>query len=201
MLASGTAAIARLRTARKPLHPYGETWVAHLSRSGTADHPTGVAWLDTPGDDDVVVRLSTGIGMPDGWPDILGLALRLPGPGGPADVLLSTTGSGRLTRFLPRPTRTRDGRTFGSLLPLRGPKGPVLLAATERSPSTFALAHATLTGPWREFGRLELRGPAEGEPSFHPVDNTPSGFGQYRWVALLRAPAYRTARRSRGEDA
>ena len=38
----------------------------------------GVPWLDEPGEDEVVVRLSRAIGLPGGLPDIHGLAVRIP---------------------------------------------------------------------------------------------------------------------------
>lgn len=199
LLALATSAIARLREAPKPLHPYGETWAAHITRTGAPDHPTGVPWLDTTGEDDAVVRLSEGVGLPRGWPDVLGLAVRVPREGSPADVLLATTGSGPLGRFVPLLTRTRQGRTFSTLMPYRGPNGPVVLAARARSPRTFDLAHAAPTGVWHRFGRLELLHPVDADPSFDPMGNRPEGLDHYGWMRLLRAPAYRTARASRGE--
>ena len=46
--------------------------------SAAAGPALGVAWLDEPGADDVVVRLSRGGGLPAWCPDVHGLALRHP---------------------------------------------------------------------------------------------------------------------------
>lgn len=199
LLAAATALIAKVRDARKPLHPYGDIWVGHVRRTGTADHPSGVPWLDTPGEDEVVARVSTGIGMPDGWPDVLGLALRIPSSEGPADLPLSTTGAGRLTRFLAAPTRCPAGSTFSTLLPHRGPKGSVLVAAHAHTEQSFDLAWATPTGDWHRFGRLELQRTTDQSPTFDPIGNLLPRLDQHRWATLLRAPAYRRARASRGD--
>lgn len=200
LLARGTSLIDHLRDTRKPLHPYGATWAARLTRTGAPDHPTGVPWLDAAGEAEAVVRLSEGVGLPRSWPDVLGLAMRVPGPDGPVDVLLSTTGAGRLTRFLATPTRSPEGSTFTTLLPYRGPKGPVLIAAAARSATSYELAHAAGTGPWRRFGQLELLDRVDDDPSFDPIGNLPPGLTHYGWVRRLRAPAYRTARAERGEQ-
>lgn len=200
LLARGTSLIDHLRETRKPLHPYGATWAARLTRTGAQEHPTGAAFLDTAGEDDVVVRLSEGVGLPRSWPDVLGLAIRVPEPDGPADVLLSTTGAGRLTRFLAAPTRRPTGSTFSTLMPYRSSRGPVLIAATAQSATDYELSHALGTGPWRRFGHLELRERVAAEPSFDPIGNLPRGLEHYAWARRLRAPAYRTARAGRGEE-
>src|SRR5690606_8161055 len=62
-LAAGTAAVAALRTAEKPLHPRGENWRARVERHGSA-RTTGVGWLDDTGVDDALVRPSASVGLP-----------------------------------------------------------------------------------------------------------------------------------------
>src|SRR5689334_3293962 len=86
------------------MHPRGAVFDAVLERTGSAP-PWGVPWLDDPGRDDVVVRLSRGAGLPAPLPDLLGLAIRLPGDGDPVDLLLTSTGRGALTRLVPVPRR------------------------------------------------------------------------------------------------
>ena len=49
---------------------------AVLERSGLR---CGIDWLDVTGTDGVVVRLSRGAGLPARLPDLLGLAVRIPG--------------------------------------------------------------------------------------------------------------------------
>ena len=128
-LAGATRAVAAVRTAGKPLHPRGRVVVGRLRRTG-AEPPTGVAWLDETGDDEVLVRWSRAVGLPSPLPDIHGLALRVPrDDGGHGDLLFATTGLGRLTRFVLTASGTPYGRPLTTLLPYRTVHGPLLLAA------------------------------------------------------------------------
>ena len=72
--------IVAARPAAKPLHPRGAVVRGDLRRSGatTSARPTrsGVPWLDEPGNDEVLVRQSRSVGLPEGLPDVHGLALR-----------------------------------------------------------------------------------------------------------------------------
>jgi len=106
-----------LRTrGRKALHPNGEVRPGVVHRHGCRAR-TGVAWIDEPGTDRVVVRLSRATGLPGFLPDTWGLAVRVPcQDGSHGDLLLATTGTGPLGRFVLRPTR-HPGRPFGSLMP------------------------------------------------------------------------------------
>ena len=125
LVAVPLGAIAR-RRGGKPMHPRGAVFDAVLERSG-APVP-GVPWLATAGTDAVVARLSRGAGLPDPLPDLLGLAIRIPAQDGPVDLLLTTTGRGRLTRLVPMVRR--DAATFySSIMGYRSPAGPVRFAA------------------------------------------------------------------------
>lgn len=195
--------VGRLRRGRrKALHPRGAVVPGLVHRHGGA--ATGVAWLDEPGEDHVIVRLSRSLGLPPPCPDVLGLAVRIPvGVGqGYGDVLLATTGSGKLGRYLLRPARRPDAATHSSLFPFRTPSGPILLAAfpsTDR-PGHYALAHSGLTGDWTRFGTLQLLPPAEhadAPVSFDPVVNAVPGLDSYPWARRLRQYAYAGARRAR----
>lgn len=198
------AAITRLvaaRPAAKPLHPRGDVVRGTLQRFGAAG-ATGVPWLDLPGSDEVLVRRSRALGLPDGAPDVLGLALRVPTrDGGHGDLLFATTGLGPVTRFTLLPARTSQAATFTTLLPYRTPAGPVLLAAEPRGPNGFALSWAAGAGAWHGFAELRLQEEPVGEPdalvSFDPVTRPVPGLETYGWVRRLREPAYQTARRSR----
>lgn len=198
-LAGATRAVAAVRTAGKPLHPRGRVVMGRLRRTG-AEPPTGVAWLDETGDDEVLVRWSRAVGLPSPLPDIHGLALRVPrDDGGHGDLLFATTGLGRLTRFVLTASGTPYGRPLTTLLPYRTAHGPLLLAAVGTGEGRFEIACASPSGPWRHVAHLDLsdtEGP-DPEISFDPVRNTVPGLAAYDLVRRLREPSYRTARRTR----
>lgn len=196
-LAGATRVVAAVRPADKPLHPRGEVSGGRLRRTG-GDQRTGVAWLDEPGDDDVLVRRSRAVGLPAPLPDIHGLAIRVPLQTGHADLLLASTGLGRVTRFTLTGGRSPDSRPMTTLLPYRSPTGPLLLAAVPR-PNGFDLAWARPDGPWHGFGELVVGEASTGDAlvSFDPVRNPVPGLDTYDWVRRLREPAYGTARHSR----
>lgn len=202
LLAAATRVVAALRPAAKPLHPRGTVWEAEITRADGHIVPTGVAWLDEPGhEEEVLVRVSAAVGLPHGWPDIQGLALRVPTESGPADLLLASTGAGRLTRFLLRPVRPSTWHLTTTLLPYRGPTGPIILAAAAAGPRDYVLMWSSLGGDWYSFGWLHLVRRAEQEPSFDPIRRPLPGLPNYAWVTRLREPAYRVARRSRDVSA
>jgi hypothetical protein len=194
LLAAGTRALGAARHRRKPLHPEGTLRRATVTRVGGPVR-SGAAWLDGSGRDEVLVRISRGIGLPEALPDIHGLAVRIEQDGAIADLLFANTGLGRLTRFVLSPTRTVTGRPLTTLLPYTSPRGPLLLAAVPESERTFELRWAGPIGPWHAFGRLELGEALRDDTriSFDPILNTLPGLGQYGWVSRLREPAYWTA--------
>lgn len=196
-LAAATAGGAVVRPARKPLHPRGQVWEGTLTRRGSTDRATGVAWLDQPGQDRATVRVSAAIGLPRALPDIHGLAVRLQQPQGEADILLATTGTAPGLRHVLRFTRSPTTSAHTTLLPYRSPAGPLLFAATPEGERRFELAYALGSGPWHSFAQLDLVQPVEVDVSYDPLLNPPSGLENYAWVERLREPAYRTARRSR----
>ena len=172
------ASIARLRPADKPLHPRGETLAATVTRSGLKPG-VGVPWIDESGVDDAQIRISRAVGLPHGWPDIFGLALRVPTGAGAGDILFATTGRGTIGRFLLLPGRTTTSWTYTTLIPYRTPSGPLLLAADPVGSDAFTLACARPTEPWRPFGRIVLESSLsssagdvnDSEPDFDPVLN------------------------------
>ena len=198
------ASVARLRPAAKPLHPRGETLTATVTRSGLRP-AVGVPWIDESGVDDAQVRLSRAVGLPRGWPDIFGLALRVPDAEGFGDVLFATTGRGLIGRFVLLPGRSTTSWMYTTLIPYRTASGPLILAADPDGPNAFMLACARPTGAWRLFGRLVLEpSPAFGAddtdhigPAFDPVLNQLPGLSYYPWAGRLREGSYRAARRSR----
>ncbi len=200
MLAAATRGLSALRAAAKPLHPEGEVRTGHLRRDGAdlSGHRSGVPWLDEPGEDQVEIRRSRAIGLPGIAPDIHGLAIRVRGAGAPADLLLASTGAGRVTRFVLTASRDPGGRPLTTLLPYRTTAGPVLIAARATAPDTYRLSWARGAGTWHPFATLHLTG-HRGDPdiSFDPLLHRPPGLEQYQSVVRLRGPAYIRARRSR----
>jgi hypothetical protein len=213
LVAVPLGAIARWRGG-KPMHPRGAVFDALLERRGGAH---GVSWLDARAADAVVVRLSRGTGLPASLPDLLGLAIRLPGDGAPVDLLLTSTGRGRLTRLVP--VLRRDTAAFySSIMGYRSDAGSLrlaafpeadevpsdprpLAAAVSRDGLRFTLAVCRGLGPWRPFARLTLREPLpalDPDVRFDAVQNPPPGLVPDGPMARFRAPAYARARAARG---
>lgn len=198
LLAGATELIADVRAADKPLHPHGEILRGRLVRYGVPD-PTGVAWLDEPGDDEALVRTSRAIGLPSRLPDFHGLALRVPsGSSSHADLLFATTAWNRVGRHLLVPTLA-VGPTLSTLLPYRTAAGPVVIGARHVGVS-YQLYWAVVGGPWRDLGelRLDAAGDPDAEVSFDPMLHHPPGLAPYAWVTLLRERSYARARAHRG---
>ena len=147
LLAAATRGVGAVRQAPKPLHPRGSVAVARVSRcTGVA---TGVAWLDEPDSDLVLVRRSRAVGLPTRWPDVHGLAVRVAlTRGGVGDLLLASTGWGPRGRFLLHAGRHPETLFFGSLLPYRPASVP---SSSVLSPT------ATTRGSWCGRGP-EVRG-------------------------------------------
>lgn len=202
------------------MHPRGAVFHAVLERQGGVD-PWGVPWLDARATDPALARLSRGAGLPAPLPDLLGIAIRLPGDaqggdprdGAPIDLLLSTTGRGPLTRLVPVPRRDAAA-VYSSIMAYRSDAGSLRLAAlpedddvpsdpqplasaVSRSGLRFTLAACRGLGPWRPFARLTLREPLPGldpEVRFDAVQNPPPGLVPDGPMARFRAPAYSRAR-------
>ena len=198
-LAGVTRAVAAVRPSAKPLHPRGVVVEARLTRLG-GKAGGGVPWLGQPRSEAVTLRISRAVGLPPGWPDVHGLALRATHAGAPVDVLFATTGRRPLGRFLLTPTRRLRHHCLTTLLPYRGPDGPLMLAAFAESEGHFTLCWATPLGRWTRFGHLVVQPVAASDQPlwFDPVRHPPPGLRNYGWVQELRAPAYRAARRQRG---
>ncbi|MFB4303987.1 DUF1990 family protein [Actinomadura sp. NTSP31] len=191
-------ALARLRGGR-PLHPRGLVLDATLRLSGTS-HFWGVPLLDDTVEARGLARLSRSVGLPPPLPDVLGLALRwrqpgddAPDGGAPSELLLATTGRGRLGRHLLRPAVRWGPGFYGSLLPYAAGDRHVFVGAVARrtvpsglgalaraageGPVPMDLVVATEFGPWERFGELVLTGPARRDdrapvrfnPARHPI--------------------------------
>lgn len=207
--------LGRIRHPR-PIHPHGlvmtgqATWIRDAA-------PSGIGWIDDVRGKpvEVTARLSRGVGLPDALPDVLGLALRFHADDARhADVLLASTGIGFPFRFALVPRRSATGATFGSLLPYRSPRGPVLICARsvpsrvlpadlrglrrslQEQPWQVQLYHASPAGKWRPFAEVLLRPavePDSAELRFDPVGHPLPGSTTYPWVRRLREPSYAAA--------
>ncbi len=199
VLGAGIQVVAAVRNVPKPLHPRGRYTHATVTRFGSSD-PVGVPWLDGKGTDEVIVRHSGAIGFPLGMPDIQGIAIRVEQNGTTGDLLFATTGLGRFTRYVLTGSTRIDGRPYTTLLPYRGPHGPLLLGLRPVTTTTMTLLWAHGSGDWQAFGTLTLTEPYDGPAiSFDPTLAILPGLVPYPWVRALRAPAYRVARENRGE--
>ena len=203
-IAAAVAVLARARRADKPMHPRGEVLAGRLRLLGGAG--TGAAFLDQRAEHDVLLRFSRSAGLPTPWPDVNGLAVRVPGGEAThpyADLLMSTTGTGRLGRYVLVPTVRGRGGFLGTLVPYRTPTGPVHLGAREVGATTWELVWARPRSAWRAYALLEL-GDAVGTDSalsFDAVVAAPPGLEVYGWHRAVRGPGYAAARRSRGAAA
>ncbi|MFF9867532.1 phosphodiesterase [Streptomyces sp. NPDC013953] len=128
--------VARRRRA-PALHPDGVNCSAVLTVAGSAHRAWGVPLLDEPGTYRVTARWSRALGLPESLPDGFGLALRVEdaaGPGRPWDLLLTTSGSGRLLRHVPLPRRRPLAGPYGTLTAYRVGRRTCWLAALPRAP-------------------------------------------------------------------
>ncbi|WP_432523796.1 hypothetical protein [Kineococcus sp. SYSU DK006] len=185
----------------KALHPRGAVVPATVVRHGLSPR-TGVGWVDEPGEDRALVRLSRGAGLPPPLPDVLGLALRVTSPAGePWDLLLASTGEGVLGRRLPQPRRW-PGAFCSSVAAFTTPGGPLLVGAKERG-GRWLLAVARPRGTWRPFAELVLHADprtADDEPlTFEPVRHAVPGLGFSRRWRRVREPGYAGSREGRGQ--
>lgn len=194
---------AKIRGGR-PIHPKGVIYDATISRHGIRP-PTGTDWLDRPGEDRGLVRLSRSAGLPESMPDVHGMALTFTGAHGErCDVLLSTTGRSVPARFVLAPRRDPWTAFYSSLLPYTASGKPILLAAVQVEDGkadddtrVFELLAAELTGPWRPFGLLELHEPADAAAEPHRFDprHVPPGLQWPSALMRIREPAYAAAQK------
>ena len=215
-LKAAFAAIMLVRRPR-PIHPKGVMLDGSVRWLG-GTRASGIRWIDEPPSAPVpvIARVSRSAGLPAPLPDIVGLALRIDGDAGPADLELASTGFGVPSRFWLAPQRSPSRARLGTLLPYRGDHGPVLLAARTISPDDLptgldelaeALEHmpwrlrlhwAMPLGHWHAFAELELQrsaGPVDRLLRFDAGRHQLPGARHYRWVDALRQPSYELAQK------
>jgi hypothetical protein len=203
-------------------------------RHGRLFHPGGVlaeGVLDRiapPGEGlpmqscDVIGRVSKGVGLRGGLPDVAGLAWRIPPPQdlrscGPWDVLLASTVAG--SRVIIAPVRSWSGATFSSVMPLRFNDGvwwvrarlatkidePGLSLDTIRNQIDsggidFDIEQAAGRGGFAPLARLTLRyiDPSRDDVGFDPVLHSDDDVQLVPgWLADFRRAAYRRSREGR----
>lgn len=223
--AIGLALGVRLLRARREraLHPRGRSYAAEVELWGVPG--PGADLLGMTGRFPATVRISKGAGTPAGWPDVLGVGIRVETGDGPRDLLLSSTGTGRVSRHLPVPRRSFDTR-YGAILAYRTARaagGRVYLdavgepGATPLGPTLATVEGAAATGDARlllrvddghgarPFGRVVLGAALSPEDdaalAFNPVRHTAPGLRPAGLVHASRAWAYRLSQRWRDADA
>jgi len=150
-------------------------------------------------------RLSASFDLPRPLPDLLGVAVKLPGlhgPGRDQDLLLVSCLGGRASKYVPWPTRDPGWRAFSSILPYRCARRLVLPGALGAGGAgRFELAVAPAGGPLLAFGALEAqrRLPYEATQALC-FDPFTTGGGLEPAAGPLngmRRAAYRASRRAR----
>lgn len=194
-------AAGALRHARA-FHPTGRTvtGVLHVARPAL-----GAVAPDAS----VTVRLSKGVGLPGGVPDVLGVAIRMTVDGGaPWDLLLasSTRRSARLP--VPVPAATWSRTTFSSLTPFSC-NGALWWVAAQtvtdahtadipEGPVQVVLSQARGASPFRPFARVTTDLAAVADVDMDPVRNLPPGVAMApRLLTRVRAAAYDNSRTGR----
>lgn len=208
-------AASALRHARV-FHPDGILFIAEVTR--VAPEGTGLPLSSCT----ATARLSKGIGVPTGLPDVAGLAFRMPAEregDPPWDVLLASAGPGALGRMIPWPATSWSSARMTTLMPLRFDGRLWWLRAHITSPhlarmdldsAASALAGDGImvsveqslgTAGFEPLARLrsgEVLGTGDERYGFDPVIHShPDVRPQPEWLRDLRSSAYRNSRAGR----
>lgn len=164
---------------RRIFHPYGIAFDATVDVTDPQDN--GTELFGSGGRRRAIVRISGGAGVPRPLPDNFGIALRVLdayGGGQHQDLMMNVSGTLPVARHLLLPAFTVTDGHYSTVLPYRigtmvGVVGarPVLADAAA-APATledfadeagagrlrFELLLASLVGPWRRVGDIELGG-------------------------------------------
>ncbi|MDG4824815.1 hypothetical protein O7635_23445 [Asanoa sp. WMMD1127] len=168
----------------------------------------GVALFDEPREYAALVRLSRGAGLPRGWPDVLGVAVRIRDGGGPGrdlDLLFSTAaGAVPLLRQVPFPRRS-PVTFYSSVAGYRTARGRYYLAALPwpgvGPEQGFRIAAARRFGRWRTVALVTLGAPVpaavDRAVGFDAVRHAAPGLDPDGWLWGVRRAAYGGSRRGR----
>ena len=201
---AAAAAITGLLRRDKPLHPVGHHGTGHLTVTDPAPD-LGIDAIARTGARPCRARWSRAMGLPQGWPDVEGLALRLEGAapdGGDADLLFASTGTRSWNRYLLTMSGPGHFGPLTTLLPVRAGGRAVTFRLSPQTgllhvlpPSSYALEVARGTGAWEPVGHVDVAWSQEDTSDrFDPVTRPLAGLEQYAFVTGLREPAYVAAR-------
>lgn len=213
LLATVFRTASRLRGARA-FHPRGGVWeVTWRPATGTESAATPLQGGPRRG----LLRVSHGVGLPADLPDVLGWALKIRdvhGPGRDQDLLLASTGSGRLGRHLLRPARDLGRTTLSTLLPYAVAGGGHRVIVAHAVPSRRARYAEVLAGR-APLPRYAVRfdgpsGPLLG--TVEPVERAATSGADLRfdpwhtgpdlrpvgWLNRIRRSTYRASQEGRG---
>jgi hypothetical protein len=148
-LAAGAFGLASLIRRRRIFHPDGIAFegAVHVDPDGLH----GARLLDEPGEHRCVLRISRGVGLPDGRPDVLGVAVRVEGQDLLFATVLAATGAGR---HVLAPARSFADRPLSTILPYRTRDGLVVLTLRSREPDARGLQTLEASAKAIETGRL-----------------------------------------------
>jgi hypothetical protein len=196
-LLAGLAALRR----GKAFHPKG---VVHAATLAVTDPPAcaqGSTLLGRPGEHRALVRFSRALGLPAPWPDLMGMAIRLPdayGEGAHQDFLLVTSVDAPVLHHVFLSVTRIDQRPYSSSLPYRAGGDPFLVGTLPDGPDRFRFAVAPVMGRFRAVGSVaigERLAPELDAMTFDPWHRggglEPSGF-----LNALRRYAYPMSQRA-----
>lgn len=212
--------IARLTQGRS-LHPAGVAFSARLVAQ--APRLRQARLFARGGERAAFVRFSRGFGLPEPLPEILSMAIKVPGAYGAGrdqDLLITAAGDRPLLRQTFFWGRSHLDRTYSSVLPLRVGSNSLLFGAvpvvTARRRGdgdldeivrtaaagglAFALRVAPPVGAWQTVARLELgeRLDAAAERALmFSCDNTGGGISADGFANRVRGAAYAASHRAR----
>ncbi|WP_278314574.1 hypothetical protein [Lolliginicoccus levis] len=207
----GIARTAARARGERLFHPRGECFMGEV-------RPSASGPLAETGASTCQVRLSKGLGVGGGLPDMLGISVRFLGPR-PWDLLLiSSASAGLFGRFVLVPSAAWTAPRFSTVMPYRCDDGDLvwfhartvddrripcrrgaLAEAVAERPLEIVLHASGARSKSRGIGSLLLTEPVSAEWSFDPVLNTGPGCALAPgWLASIRAGAYRGSRDARG---
>lgn len=211
-------ALSAVRNARA-FHPDGVSFSGSLERLLPEQYGIPLRSCE------VTVRISKGIGIPAGLPDVAGIAVRVPpfeAGAAPWDLLLAGAATGVVGRMVPWPSTSWNDAQLSSLMPLKYQGRMWWLRARLTRPQmngmsvadvrqaiddvgvSLILEHACGTAAFEPLAVVHsarILQPSEEIDAFDPVINSPASVRpQPEWLRNLRLSAYRNFRAGRGID-
>jgi hypothetical protein len=121
--------------------------------------PAAADLLRTPGAHRALVRFSRSLGLPDSWPDLLGMSLRLVdvhGPGRHQDFLMVTSVDAPVLHHVFLPAGDVEQRPYSCSLPYDAGDTRFLVGAVPRGGMVFDLAVAPIMGRFAAVGEIRV---------------------------------------------